>query len=1323
MNTKLNLAVAALLMAGAYPVLSPAQTSVTTLQSAIQENFTGSGTSNTWYWFNGACLTASTTAATTSPGQIPACTGDPYYGSQTQVGGNSGNLNAHPDNTDPTSMYYGGALRLTNDANDQSGAIISNFSFPLQQYGLQVTFTTETYEGDSGGGNSDGADGISFFLQDASIVGALQTALAPGLANPTLGDWGGSLGYTCSNSNDSASQGYDGMVGAYIGLGIDEYGNFLNPGDNTSTGPGYVPNRIGLRGSGSTKWSFLTSLTPAVVAANTAAGTASLYTTPTSHYYPSTLSPSLQQQAVYNTCRTGRIWDYSLVALGLAGSPTETSLTVPNYAAIPNAFKVLTTKIANEAATKRGYGPGSTSGPSYGVPISYNLTITTAGLLSLSYSYNGGVYQQVITGQNITQNNGPIPAAVRFGFAGSTGGSRNIHEIMCFQAIPQNASSSSAGLNEKQTAKVQIGTQVYFAFYNANNWTGSLTSQNLYTPAGDTIPNDLQIDPVVNWDASCVLTGVVSGQTCAKTGAAGPIAPMPTTRTILTWNGSSGIPFEWNSLNSTEQGLLDAEEEAAAESITSWRLNYLRGSRADEQNAYGLDPNTSPTPPNPAGLRARTSVLADIVDSSPTWVGPPNTSYPNLWSDFLYSPSQDPLPENSGKTYGNFASAGTTAMNQEQQRLNVVYVGANDGLLHGFETGSFNSDGTYNETNNDGKEVFAYMPGYVLNDIDDAFTTTLTSTTTTTPPITTTYTTSYSTNVSSDFTDPQYGHKFSVDAAPGMGDLFYNGTWHTWLVGGLGPGGKAIFALDITDPNQFSETNAANLVIGEWSAQTSTTPTVTTSGSPATTTITALNNFSTSSTLTCQNDIAASTNALAHCANSLGNTYGIPQIRRMHNGQWAAIFGNGQHSSTGDAGVYVMLVSPSGGTQVPTVQFYYLSSGWAAAGLGAVTFNPATASSLASTTYGATTNGIYYATPTDLDGDHIVDYIYAGDLQGNIWRFDVTSTSAATWASTPPTLVYSTSPSTTAGNDTQPITTKVIVASIASTNGASPNPRVLVEFGTGQQTAFTNTSAATYTNAQQAIYGIWDSNLSCWNSLSTVQYATMPSAYPSAPCTTPSYTTTPPVYGTTYLQAQTVLGSYSNNTAACAASVTCTEYYRTISSNAICWADFGQTCTSGQTATQYGWYLNLSAGNANAYDANDLFASSAPFANPYVYEQVIFSPTLADGALLINTTIPATTSLRACQSTAAGGWTMAINPATGGAFPNSFFGDANHNFLNINNQIVSGIALGGTGSVSVVANGPQAYVLTQTTNGTGNITAANVQGTLIGSRLTWAEKR
>ena len=74
------------------------------------------------------------------------------------------------------------------------------------------------------------------------------------------------MGYSCSNSNSP----YNGLNGGYLGLGIDEYGNFLNgttntlnesgttaTGDNTASGGGYKPGRIGLRGAGSISWSAL----------------------------------------------------------------------------------------------------------------------------------------------------------------------------------------------------------------------------------------------------------------------------------------------------------------------------------------------------------------------------------------------------------------------------------------------------------------------------------------------------------------------------------------------------------------------------------------------------------------------------------------------------------------------------------------------------------------------------------------------------------------------------------------------------------------------------------------------------------------------------------------------------------------------------------------------------------------------------------------------------------------------------------------------------------------------------------------------------------
>ncbi|HXC09369.1 MAG TPA: PilC/PilY family type IV pilus protein [Steroidobacteraceae bacterium] len=1291
MNIKSIWLALALTLAALVPHAAQAQSCTS---SSVTDNFTGATSNCTWYYYGGACLTAGSTSytATTSPGQLPMCKTLPYYGAQTQLGGNTGNANQDTPAT-------GGALRLTNSADNQSGAIVSNVPFSLSNAGLQVTFTTETYIGDSGsnshGGGSDGADGISFFLQDAS---------APSV---TLGDYGGSLGYTCSNANNSSGQGYDGMIGAYIGLGIDEYGNFLdgswvttpatpttaqtvifnpsaqgaNPQDNTATGYGKQANRVGLRGAGSVAWSAL-STNPA-----------------TSQYYPTALTGTAQAAAaVRQTCETGFVWDFSHVTSSTAsGSATYTpanpgsgsqsianpynatampSLLVNDYTAIPNAYTILSHKIAVEGATMRGYATSATTGANYGIPITYNLTITPAGLLSMSYSYNGGNFQPVISGQNITASNGALPSQVRFGFAGSTGGSRNIHEIMCFQAQPQTSASSSAGLNQKQTAKVQTGTQVYFAFYNANNWTGSLTSQYLDSPDGN--PNDLQIDPAVNWDAACVLTGLAAGATCLTTGQPNLAAENPDTgRVMLTWfNGTTpaGIPFTWSStgatgLSASEQSNLNFDDPTASSttfpSNANLRLEYLRGDRTHEQSATGVDPTMASPAPNPSGFRERTSVLGDIVDSSPTWVGQPSAPYPGAWTDLLH-PSQT-MPENSGPTYASFATT-------YSGRMNVVYAGANDGFMHGFRTGSF-SGSTYVNTNNDGTEILAFMPAYVLNTINSSV---VAGSSPAVP------------NTVNDYTNPLYAHRFNVDGTPGTGDLFYNGGWHTWLVGGLGAGGSSIFVLDITNPTNFSQGNAASIVIGEWSSSLQTTSVTNPVTSVVTTTVTGG-----TSTFVCA--VTVSGGSSTACGNSLGKTYGTPQIRKFHNAtgsgypdtSWGAVFGNGGGSYNGDAGIYVMIAN---NTTAPTI--YYLSTGVGSRSAG-------------------TPNGIYYVTPADLDGDHITDYVYAGDLQGNVWRFDLTSSNPANWAvtsasGTAMTTTGAGTPIFSTGSTSQPITTKVIVASIAGTG----NPRVLVEFGTGQQTQFTNNAPAAYAGSQQYLMGVWDWNLSGWNSISGVQYDSLSSSTtPAAPAA---------LSGTGSLLAQSVLATYDTNDVVSSTStqIGSAYYYETISNNTISWADTSTTSTK-----QYGWYLPLSSGYGNSLDPNGLQATTTVPSAPKIYEQVIFNPTLQDGAFIVNTTIPPTTSLATCSSTSAGGWTMAINPATGGAFTNSFFGNSNHQFLNIGTQTVSGIALSGTGTPSVVIAGTNTYLVTQTVLGKGAISQINPPAGSQGSRLTWIEKR
>jgi type IV pilus assembly protein PilY1 len=1325
MNTKhllmyLLLAVGGSWLPLATPALAAPPPSCTSTQ--VSENFTGYSTNCTWYYFGGACLTAGNipSTGTSSPGFLPQCLNDPYYGAQVQVGGNSGNLNTTPDvpYPTPTEPIAGGALRFTNDANAQSGAIVSNFAFALAANGLQVTFTTETYEGDSGGGNHDGADGMSFFLVDDSYVesanpvtGASYGANNGGPYGVTLGDWGGSLGYTCSNTNNSAGQGYAGMIGGYIGLGIDEYGNFLNgdglnaagaitySGDNTSSGYGYVPNRIGLRGAGATAWAYLNQ-SPATAA-----------------YYPSTLSNQQKVVAVHQACQTGYVWDYS--AVDPAAPPTATwsngvynpysanpqpVIPLTNYAAIPNAFKILPQNIANEAARYRGYATPATTGPNYGIPITYNLSISTQGLLSLSYSFAGGNFQPIITGQSIL-NNGALPSMVRFGFGGSTGGSRNIHEIMCFQASPQNSSASSAGLNQKQTAKVQTGTQVYFAFYNANNWTGSLTSQYLDSANG----TSLQIDPLVNWDGSCVLTGVPATQTCATTGVAGYTAPEDPDagRVILTYNPATGtgIPFTWSAAGATplsagEQANLN-DYDPEPNSNPAWpfapnlRLEYLRGQRADEQNAFGVDPSATPqvatTPPAPAppatGFRARTSVLGDIIDSSPTWVGSPNASFPTTWTDYLYPATV--MPENTGQPYTTFQSTYAS-------RINVVYAGANDGFLHGFRTGFFDAngllDGTtptspYGATDNDGAEVLAFMPAYVLNQINSG--NSFQSATGT-----------YIANPSSDYSSPLYAHKFSVDGTPGDGDLFYNGQWHSWLVGGLGSGGSALYALDVTNPGigtpgstttpaatagtSFMEANAANLVIGEWSSSLTYT---TTGTGPYTTQVSG-----STATFSCAN--------VPGCGASLGRNNGTPQIRRFHNTpansggatSWGAVFGNGVGSFNGDAGIFVMLAGPSGGS--PT--FYYLSTGYGSR-MG-------------------TPDGIQEVAPADLDGDHIIDYVYAGDILGNVWRFDLTSQNPNNWTVTQvggtPTPVYS-SP------NGSPITTRVMVAAVAST----PMPRILIEFGTGQQQQFTNSSPAKYASTQQYLIGVWDWNMGPWNAISNVQYDALTAT--TTPVAPTSGGVPAPINGTAQLEQQSITGSYDQTgvSSAASTSTTAAAYFRTVSSNCIGWADYNSGCGS---SNQYGWYLPLGTGYANPSDPAYL-TSTTSTGTALVDEQVIFNPSLQGGAFIVNTTIPPTTSINSCSSTSAGGWSMAINPATGGALPQSYYA-INGQFTNINGQIVSGAALNGTGSSSTVQWTPpggalQNYLVTQTINGKGTIVQVNPPGGSLGNRLTWIERR
>lgn len=1120
-------------------------------QIVVNDTLSGANSTYSWIPLGGACLTASANSRKPPTNYIPGCFASDftYYSAKgsTLVGGDSGNLGSAAD---PIGK---GALRLTNgdttnngtNGNQQTGAVVSSEGFPMSG-GVQITWTSVTYGGNAykpSGGNANGADGISFFLSDASAEPS----------GPTdAGGSGGSLGYSCSNTNGT----FNGVRGGYLAVGIDEYGNFANSGDNTSTGRKdptsgntFWPGLISMRGAGDTNWySFQAS-------------------TKFAKYYPS----GTNTQSVMNaTCKAG-------YAINNSGSDQTDSTgktvkngkqavndgALPNYAyLVPLAYPAQFT-IANQEAV-------ATPKRSAAIPITFSVAITAAGKLTFSYAVNGGTNQPVFTDYDLVANNGALPAKVRFGFSAGTGGGSNVHEITCFKAQPNSQSETSAGSSALPTARIPGGAQIYLAFYNTKNWYGTL---NAYGVDKDTAV----VSSTANWEANCVLTGSTSAtaSTCSAT------TPDYTKRTILTWDDSTlkGVSLASATPSSISTAL-------NTDNKGSDRLAYLLGNRSKEVSG------------STGTFRPRTGLLGDIVDSSPVWLGPPQSPYTATFSDKLTAVVG---PESS---YPSFASTNVG-------RTNVVYVGSNDGMLHGFRAGTF--DGTTYGGTNDGAELLAYMPNLVGQQIHAS-----------TPTL--------------DFSSTAYAHNFFTDGTPGVGDLYYGGAWHTWLAAGLGAGGQAtgpilntttttsttsIYMLDVTDPSQFSNGNAPKLVLGEW----------------------------TPSTITCANDTSTS-----KCATHLGLTYGTPQIRRLHNKQWAVLFGNGLNSAAGTSGLFIGLVDSSSGA----VTFRYLDTG-------------------AGKDTSGNLNGIQQITPVDLDGDHITDYVYAGDALGNVWRFDLTSATTSNWKAGAQPLF--TTPSG------QPITTSLAVAGVP-VPAATGTPKIVVAFGTGQKFPLSAAGAETYNANTQAFYGIWDWNMSTWNSASSTKFDSI-TALPS-PLTTILQTS---------LQTQTITTTTDSAT---------NIQYRTSTSNAVCW--YGSSGCTTATTGQFGWTMSLAAANATATPAT-------------LAEQAIFNPTVVGGEFVINTFIPpsATSAALQCTTPQAGGFTMAVQMANGGAPTTSFLPLPNGTFSQSVSVVGIGAAAVGTPAPITSSQG-QSFIVSGTVTGGISRQQTNITGGT-GSRVNWTKVR
>lgn len=418
-----------------------------TVQAAAlaSETFTGvATTANAWTSGGSggsvACLTAASTSAANS---VPMCSGGPL-------------------DSDGS-----GFLRLTPTANSRSGFVIYNTPVAASD-GLNIEFDMYQYGG-------SGADGVSFFLID-------------GAANPTQpGAPGGSLGYS---RNDSGTAG---IVGGYVGVGFDRFGNFSNPAFG-SGGPGAQANSITVRGSEASDYQYVT---------HTAANSS------------------------------------------LSGTTRTNSLR-----------KV-------------------------------KINISTGNIMSVAVDYNGGNgYETELSGIDLSTINGPgsLPANFKFGFAASTGGSTNTHEIsgLTVETNPPSVSmtvSHSGNFVQGATGQFTLG---------ASNGSSAEATDGLITVT-QTLPTGLTPTAASGSGWTCNINGQIV--TCTRPGDSGnalqPGTSAPNiTVTVAVANNASSSLDTTASVNTPNNDSLTSED---TDTVT-----VLAGSYLDDDGIYNVVEDAAP---------------------------------------------------------------------------------------------------------------------------------------------------------------------------------------------------------------------------------------------------------------------------------------------------------------------------------------------------------------------------------------------------------------------------------------------------------------------------------------------------------------------------------------------------------------------------------------------------------------------------------------------------------------------------------------------------------------------------------------------------------
>lgn len=581
--------------------------------------------------------------------------------------------------------------------------------------------------------------------------------------------------------------------------------------------------------------------------------------------------------------------------------------------------------------------------------------------------------------------------------------------------------------------------------------------------------------------------------------------PTPANRNIYTRNGSTAVPFVWDQLSDAQKATLGNNSAV---------LDYLRGVRSGESSEGGT-------------FRNRSSLIGDIVHSSPVYVAAPD--------DFAYERFSWP----GASTY-------QTHRTLRSDRTPMLYVAANDGMLHGFVAST-------------GAERFAYVPSSSLAQMYQ-------------------------------LTRPSYTHQFINDGALTVADVYDAGTanaWRTLLVGSTGRGGRQLYALDVSDPTIPADNPAGRRVMWEFSDA------------------------------------------------DFGKFTGRPVVGRMNNGDWAVLVGNGYNSNEYKG--FLFVVNATTGALIQKID----------TGACPETDDP------------CVSNGLAEVTTWDEDSDGDIDYVYAGDLRGNLWRFDVTSSTPSQWkvsfgTDTSPLPLFR---ARNASGTPQPITSKVEVLLDPSTGTR------WVSFGTGQFLGDTDRAST----ALQTWYGLYDN-------------------YPNA--------ATSPVSGRSDLAQRVVLveteqttTTETENAEGETETTSETVKVRVISAQGDTTGG-DRVIDADGTYIRKGWYLDL-----------------VPPTGTAAGERMIYGVQAFGGALFATSAIPADDPCTPGGS----GWLMAIDPYTGGRLDADLF--ANRTQVTVTtgdsstNYYVSAVS---TGSM------PSSPILVRNEGGSGNQSGGSTGGTTVG---------